>query len=73
MGKHEHEEHNHNQSHSHDISEIKGVRLILVMLLNFLITAAEILGGIYSGSLSLVSDALHNFSDGLSKIGRAHV
>lgn len=68
MEKHEHEEHNHSKAHSHDVSEIKGVRLILVMLLNFLITAAEILGGIYSGSLSLVSDALHNFSDGLSII-----
>jgi cobalt-zinc-cadmium efflux system protein len=68
MEKHEHEEHNHSHSHSHDVSEIKGVRLILVMLLNFLITAAEIVGGIYSGSLSLISDALHNLTDGLSII-----
>jgi len=76
---HEHEEHDHaehkhshnhghNHSHSHDISEIKGVRLLMVMLLNFLITAAEVIGGIYSGSLSLISDALHNLSDGLSII-----
>lgn len=64
--KHEHEEHNH--THSHDLSEIKGVRLILVMLLNFLIAAAEIIGGIFSGSLSLISDALHNLSDGLAII-----
>lgn len=68
MEKHEHEEHSRSHSHSHDVSEIKGVRLILVMLLNFLITAVEILGGVFSGSLSLVSDALHNFSDGLSII-----
>jgi cobalt-zinc-cadmium efflux system protein len=47
---------------------VKGFRLILVMLLNFLITAAEVLGGILSGSLSLISDALHNLSDGLSVI-----
>ena len=68
--KHEHEEHNHSHSHSHshNISEIKGVRLIFVMLLNFAITAAEIVGGIYSGSLSLISDALHNLSDGLAVI-----
>jgi hypothetical protein len=32
MEKHEHEEHNHSKAHSHDVSEIKGVRLILVML-----------------------------------------
>lgn len=68
MEKHEHEEHSRSHSHSHDVSGIKGVRLILVTLLNFLITAAEILGGVFSGSLSLVSDALHNFSDGLSII-----
>ena len=68
MKKHEHEEHNHTNSHNHDVSEIKGIRLIFVMLLNFIITAVEIVGGIYSGSLSLVSDALHNLSDGLSII-----
>lgn len=68
MDEHKHEEHNHGHNHSHSHSEIKGVRLVSVMLLNFLITAAEIVGGIYSGSLSLISDALHNFSDGLAII-----
>jgi cobalt-zinc-cadmium efflux system protein len=38
------------------------------MLLNFLITVAEVIGGIISGSLSLISDALHNFSDGIAII-----
>lgn len=42
------------------------MRLFITMMLNFLITAAEIIGGIASGSLSLISDALHNFSDGIS-------
>jgi cobalt-zinc-cadmium efflux system protein len=32
------------------------------------ITIAEVIGGIVSGSLSLISDALHNFSDGISVI-----
>jgi cobalt-zinc-cadmium efflux system protein len=36
------------------------------MLLNLAITVAEVIGGIYSGSLSLLSDALHNLSDMLS-------
>jgi len=31
-----------------------------------LITGAEVLGGLYSGSLSLISDALHNFGDGMA-------
>ena len=38
------------------------------MLLNFVITAVQIIGGLISGSLALISDALHNFSDALSII-----
>ncbi|NCP01914.1 MAG: cation transporter [Deltaproteobacteria bacterium] len=38
------------------------------MLLNFAITLVEIVGGLLSGSLSLISDALHNFSDGVAII-----
>lgn len=38
------------------------------MLLNMVITTAEIIGGILSGSLALISDALHNFSDSISLI-----
>jgi cobalt-zinc-cadmium efflux system protein len=66
---HDHSEHGHGgHSHSHDVSGISGVRLMAVMLLNFIITAAEIAGGVVSGSLSLVSDALHNLSDAISVI-----
>ena len=36
------------------------------MILNFVIAAAEIVGGLVSGSLALLSDAIHNFSDGIS-------
>ncbi len=43
-------------------------RLIVTMILNFVITIAELIGGIISGSLALISDALHNFSDGISVI-----
>jgi cobalt-zinc-cadmium efflux system protein len=45
-----------------------GIRLVITIILNFTITVAEIIGGIISGSLSLISDALHNFSDGISVI-----
>ncbi|MBN1351711.1 cation transporter [candidate division KSB1 bacterium] len=38
------------------------------MSLNFIITIAEIIGGLLSGSLALISDALHNFSDGIAVI-----
>jgi len=53
--------------HSHDIPE-SGKRLAIVVALNFLITITEVIGGLMSGSLSLLSDALHNFSDGIAVI-----
>ncbi len=46
--------------------EVKGKNLIYSILLNILITVAQLAGGIISGSLALISDALHNFSDVLS-------
>ncbi|MFH1197985.1 MAG: cation diffusion facilitator family transporter [bacterium] len=41
---------------------------MITMLLNFIITIAQIVGGVISGSLALISDAMHNFSDGISVI-----
>ena len=57
--------HQHSHSPADSVSE---KNLIITMLLNFVITAAEIVGGIFSGSLSLLSDAIHNFSDGVALI-----
>lgn len=54
--------------HHHNTEATSGIRLIITIMLNFLITAVEIIGGILSGSLSLISDALHNFSDGIAVI-----
>ncbi|MGA9118929.1 MAG: cation diffusion facilitator family transporter [Bacteroidota bacterium] len=55
--------------HSRTTAEGTVVRnLFLTMLLNFLITVVEIIGGFLSGSLSLLSDAIHNFSDGIAII-----
>ncbi len=51
--------------HSHDGFE-SGGKLLLVIIFNMIITAAEYIGGIFSGSLALISDAGHNFSDVLS-------
>jgi len=66
---HDHEHsHTHGHTHNHDVSDVKGSRLIIVVVLNFIITIAQIIGGLYAGSLSLISDALHNFSDGIAII-----
>ena len=58
----------HSHLHHHSDGETSAVRLVITMLLNFLITVVEVIGGLLSGSLSLLSDALHNFSDGIAII-----
>ena len=40
----------------------------LSILLNAVITITQAIGGVLSGSLALLSDALHNFSDVISLI-----
>src|SRR5690606_8048057 len=47
---------------------VTGKNLILSIILNVLITTAQIIGGLISGSLSLLSDALHNFTDVISLV-----
>ena len=60
--------HAHTHNHSHLHTDLKGRNLVISIFLNILITAAQVIGGLLSGSLSLLSDALHNFSDVISLI-----
>jgi len=68
--------HHHHHHHGPDEAPAQGSerRLVLSIGLNLLITLAEVVGGILSGSLALLSDALHNFSDtaslGISLVAR---
>lgn len=48
--------------------EVKSSNLAFSIILNVVVTLAQAIGGIVSGSLALISDALHNFSDVLSLI-----
>ena len=57
--------HTHSHNHQHDLKDKK---LFFTILLNIVITVAQVIGGIVSGSLSLLSDALHNFSDVISLV-----
>lgn len=47
----------------HHGSDLGTRRLAWAVAINLLLTAAQVVGGVLSGSLSLVADALHNFSD----------
>ncbi|HUZ17226.1 MAG TPA: cation diffusion facilitator family transporter [Spirochaetia bacterium] len=55
-------------THEHNDEGAQGPRLFITMILNIIITIAEIVGGILSGSLALLSDALHNLSDAVSMV-----
>lgn len=57
--------HNHVHIHKH---EVKGKNLVFSIFLNLMITVAQVVGGFISGSLALISDAVHNFSDVLSLV-----
>ena len=64
--------------HHHNVELLNDRRLIIAIVINMLLTLAQVIGGIVSGSLALIADALHNFSDAASlliawvarKIGR---
>lgn len=59
-----HHGHDHGAGgHTHDVSNLSGKKIFWVTVLNATITIAEIVGGILSGSLALLSDAVHNLSD----------
>lgn len=66
-GHHHHHGHSHGHHHHHpDPSQMGERRLLWAVGINMLLTLAQVIGGLISGSLSLVADALHNFSDAVS-------
>lgn len=55
--------------HHHHIDPATGdKRVFLAVAVNMGLTIAQVAGGMISGSLSLIADALHNFSDAISLI-----
>lgn len=56
----------HEHHHHHEVSPKTVGLLLLSFIINMLLSIVEIIGGIVSGSISLIGDALHNTSDALS-------
>ena len=54
--------------HGHDqgAEEMSDSRLVWAVLVNVGLTVAQIVGGVVSGSLALIADALHNLNDAAS-------
>lgn len=53
-------------SHHHHGAEAGDRRVLWAVAANLLLTLAQVAGGILSGSLALIADAMHNFSDAAS-------
>ncbi len=56
-----HHHHHHNAEHSHGSKNLK-----VAFFLNFSFTIIEVIGGLWTGSLAILSDALHDLGDSLS-------
>ena len=56
-------EQKYNHNHLININNTDSRKLIFVISLNFIIAITEVVGGLISNSLALISDSLHNFSD----------
>ncbi len=56
----------HGHSHSHNTEDKSTKQLFIAVAINVLLTLAQVVGGLISGSLSLIADALHNLSDASS-------
>ncbi len=60
---HHDQDHGHGHGHSHDTSSLSDNRLVFSVVLNLLLTVVEAVVGVYSGSLALIADAVHNLGD----------
>ncbi|MFQ5499893.1 MAG: cation diffusion facilitator family transporter [Candidatus Zixiibacteriota bacterium] len=50
-------------AHTHTVGDMSGRKLLWTIVFNLAITAAEIVGGLFTGYLALLADAAHNLSD----------
>lgn len=56
----------HDGHHHHHHHQASGRRLLLAFILNFSFAIVELIGGFYSNSVAVMSDALHDFGDSLA-------
>lgn len=65
-GHHQHS-HSHSHSHSHHHAHAHTEKHILIaFLMNLIFAIVEFLGGMFTGSVAIASDAIHDFGDAIS-------
>lgn len=55
--------HSHHQGHHHHGHAHGDGKIGWAVVINMLLTLAQLVGGLFAGSLALIADAIHNFSD----------
>lgn len=60
--------HDHHHHHHHIDPAAGDARVAWAIAVNMALTFVQIIGGLLSGSLALIADALHNFSDAVALI-----
>jgi cobalt-zinc-cadmium efflux system protein len=63
-----HDHHGGHHHHHHIDPDAGDARIAWAVAVNMALTVAQVVGGILSGSLALIADALHNFSDAIALI-----
>ncbi|MBT2129815.1 cation diffusion facilitator family transporter [Aliiroseovarius lamellibrachiae] len=63
---HDHKDSHHGHAHHHIDPDAGDLRVGLAVAVNVLLTIAQIIGGLLSGSVALIADAIHNLSDAAS-------
>ena len=61
-----HGHHTHTHGHHHISPEAGDRAIVAAVAVNLALTVAEFVGGLLSGSVALIADAVHNLSDALS-------
>ena len=56
--------HDHSHGHNHDHTDVKNIKVAFFLNLSF--TIIEIIGGVLTNSVAILSDAVHDFGDSLS-------
>lgn len=62
-GQHAEGGHSHGLTRSDDLAGVSDLRLIWAVVINHILTVGEVIAGVFSGSVALLSDAAHNFND----------
>ncbi|WP_434289110.1 cation diffusion facilitator family transporter [Celeribacter sp. SCSIO 80788] len=67
---HDHHAHapHHGHHHHHIDPDAGDARVAGAIAVNLLLTLAQIVGGVISGSMALIADAIHNLSDAISLV-----